>query len=207
MTISDYAKMLEQLKADAETQNLSESVMLPAANRLLGTIKNRIVRDGLNSNNQKIGDYSTTPIYVSKEQFVKKGSFKPLGKGGFKGERIVERKLKSGAIKRSIKKTKPQTMYLENGYKQLREIQGMDISKINLKYSGDLIINNYKIATKGKTTILLGITTEEDAKKREGLEARFGAILSGTKEELKVYEDEVFKRYVKVLDAQLKASL
>ena len=138
--------------------------------------------------------------------FSKRVRSEPIGKGGFKGERLVKsQKLGRYSKKQGrylggkevvkVQKVIPDSMYLKEGYKELREIQGMDVDKINIKYSGNLIMKNYVSGTQGLNTVLLGLTTYEDAKKREGLEARFGPILSGTDEELAVYEQEVNEKY------------
>ena len=76
MSIDEYSVLLERLKDELSTQNLAEDIMLPAANRLLATIKNRIIRDGLDSEGQQIGNYSTKSMYATQDKFFKKSAFR-----------------------------------------------------------------------------------------------------------------------------------
>lgn len=167
MTLEEYIRRLQALSENAANMQV-DRIIVPNAMRLLGNIKNRIQRQGEKSDGSEIGQYSMKPFYASKEQFVKKGAFKPVGKKG--------------------KQTK-KTMYLQHGYKQLRDIQGRPTDRINLTYSTDLMAD-YKMAQENKR-ILLGFTDALQVRKRKGLEKRFGTIFSATEREMSEYKKGV----------------
>lgn len=170
MTIYEYRERLVRLK-EAANQKAAEKIIVPAANRLLGTIRNRIQVEGENSNGQQIGQYSQKPMYAGREEFVKKGAFKPVGKSG-------------------KKKAPPnKTMYLPGGYKQLRDIQGRPTGKKNYTYTGDLMASY--IMQKTAKGVLLGLNSELQAKKRQGLQKQDGKVFYAQKEEIDNYNKEV----------------
>lgn len=204
MTLEEYTERLKRLSA-TYADKAKEAVFVPAANELLATIKNRIVQDGKNSQGSNIGQYSTEPAYFSKNQFVKKSSFKGVGQRGFKGERIVsERKyrvekvtLKSGKTvqrlvdekKFKVEKKAPKSMYIDDGYKGLRDIQGRRTDVMNLSYSGATLLA-YQMTFSGND-ILLGMTNTEAAKIRQGQEKKRGKIFYATKNEIEDYNKNV----------------
>lgn len=203
MSPEEYTERLQTLYG---LQNdLAEYTILPAAAELLIAIKQRIVNDGKNTADGNIGDYSTKPMYVEKEQFAKPGAFNPQGKnnvmGLTMGDRLVPSvRLKQTGIRRNPVKykrytiTKPNlqqriSMYLPEGYKQLRDIQALRTDIMNFKYRGDLI-NSYKLQ-KVSQSVLLGLTDPLSAKKREKLEARFGPVFYATGNEIANYTERV----------------
>jgi hypothetical protein len=169
-----------------------EGIAVTAAGELLANIKNRIALDGKNSNGQLIGNYSTKPMYATPEQFDRTSSFKP------KGKPVTGRKnLKSTTFNVSNRKKKPvlvnpefrevKSMYLESGYKELRDIQGKPTDKVNLIYRGDLVPNQYQLQSVEKA-VLLGFISERSSLIRKGLERKFGAnIFQATHEEMAEY--------------------
>lgn len=175
ITLEQYTERLQDL-AKQGSERAIESVVIPAANELLANIKNRIIDEGKKSDGSKIGNYSTKPAYFEKEQFIQKSKFKPKGKTG-------ETKFKSGAFHKS--------MYLEQGYKELRNIQGRPTDKINEFYTGSTM-NSYQLQAI-QNAVLLGLTNEKSAKIRQGQEGRFGKIFYATKEEIENYNKEVSK--------------
>lgn len=175
MTATQYQDNLNKL-LNAASNRQNEVIIVPAAYRLLGNIKNRIMHDGKNSNGGKIGDYSTKPNYYSRDQFVNKGSFKPQGK-------TSEKKFKNGSQHKS--------MFLTYGYRQLRNIQGMESSFKNYTYSGSFM-NSYELSAQ-EEAVLLGLTKGKSAKIRQGLERKDGDVLHATNDELEAYNIEVQK--------------
>lgn len=194
MNLQEYNRRLQEL-AQGVSERQVQAIVVPAASRLLGNIKNRIQRQGKATDGADIGTYSSKPFYASKGQFAKKGAFKPVGQRGFKGERI--KRVKGKYVKRQkredwtykVYKRKVKTMYLQHGYKQLRDIQGRQTQFIDLTYSTDLMAS-YQLAQESKR-VLLGLTSEVQSRKREGLEKRFGAILTGSAKELQEYNEDV----------------
>lgn len=172
-----------------------ESVFVPAANELLANVKNRVVRDGKNSDNAQIGNYSTTAIYVEPSQFINKGAFKPQGKNTV-GARGKKRTVKPNGQQRK-------TMYLPNGYKELRDIQGRESDKVNLFYRGDLMLSY--VQQNEPTYILQGLDKESESKKLEGLQKRFGeGLLKPSQEELAEYQKNVIEGVKQIQSALLK---
>ncbi len=181
MTLTEYNRRLEALSRSA-SERAAERIIVPAANRLLGNIKNRIQRRGQRSNGATIGKYSAKATYYRKEQFVKKSAFKPRGK------KSKTPTFKNGRPRKS--------MYLEFGYLQLRTIQGRPTTAINLTYTGDLMAS-YKLYQDTKK-VLLGFDHAKQARKRRALEKRFGAVFTATSAERKAYKDEVGEELKKI---------
>lgn len=201
MEIKQYTEALERLSDALVKGDLIENTVAISGAELLAEIKNRIVKEGRNSQDNTIGQYSTKPIYASPEQFVKKGAFNPQGKNNINGLTLGDRLIPTVRTKTNNTTKNPtrynkfsvvkpnytarKTMYLSNGYKELRDIQGLETQFMNFKYRGDLI-NSYQMQ---KTTeaVLLGLTDELSVKKREGLENRFGNTFYATQEETDNY--------------------
>lgn len=174
--MEQYIQLMSSLPERTQ-QHIAESIVVPSANLLLGTVKNRIVRKGLKTDGGSIGNYSAKPGYYSKKQFVKQSAFKGVGKP-------------APGKKRGKKGNK--TMYLEGGYSQLRGIQGMPNSTINANYSGETLLS-YQLSDTGKD-VALGFTTERSAKIRKYLEKRFGSIYAPSADEMLQFREHIQKR-------------
>lgn len=146
-----------------------ERVVVPAANEMLAKVKNRIALDGKNTQGAQIGQYSTRSAYFGIEQFDKKSSFKPQGKGG--------------------KNKQAKTMYLGGGYSELRQIQGKPVDKMNMNYTGSTLAHYQQ--TSDERQVLQGFTTEKSALIRQGQEKKRGNIFAPTKEEIAAFNVNV----------------
>ncbi len=175
MDLKEYQARLERLTIAAQNK-AAESIIVPAAGFLLASIKNRIMIEGKNSAGASIGVYSTKEMYATPEQFIKKqkGIFQPQGKTG-KGP------FKNGNIRRS--------MFLPQGYKQLRAIQGRPVDVMNYNYTGDTMLA-YEMEPKADR-VLLGLTNERAKRIRQGLEAKRGKAFYATADEMAEYDKEV----------------
>jgi hypothetical protein len=207
MTPEEYSFRLQELYG--LQGDLMDHSVIPAAAELLIEIKQRIVNDGLNSAGGDIGSYSTKPIYAGPDKFVQ-GGFVAQGKnnkfGITKGDRLVSthqleqskgfvhgkkflQKVKERPYKRySLVKSnyeERKTMYLQEGYKELRDVQGMRTDVVNLNYSGELLFT-YQMQRYGNY-VAIGFTTEQSAVKREGLEKKYGYVFFATDEEKRNY--------------------
>jgi hypothetical protein len=203
MTPVEYNERLTTLHG-LISGDLAKDTIVPAATVLLARIKRRIA-DGKNSADGQIGKYSRTAMYAGKDQFAKPGSFKPVGKTQDllvpkvlldKQYGTIALPLTSKGKRRKVRKTtnyigvKPnfqlrKSMYLESGYEQLRRIQGMETGKINFQYRGDLLAS-YQMYKDGQR-VLLGLDSVLQAKKREGLEKKFGKTFPATAAEKAEY--------------------
>lgn len=212
MTPEEYNDKLIELHG-LVSGNLTADTILPAGVELLSAIKTRIEIEGKDSTDAPIGQYSTKPFYASPNQFIK-GGFTPMGKQGAKGSKTivtsqilsmqkVTRQTNAGFImgrqlapiknKKNKKESQVKndysqykTMYLKEGYRELREIQGLQIEKINFKYSGDLL-ESYQTQLIS-LYVVLGLTEELSVKKKEGLEKKFGPVLYATEKEMDDYK-------------------
>lgn len=195
--LKKYNDKLRELIEKSKEKAL-ERIIVPPANKLLATVKNRIQRKGENSSGNQIGQYSTNPMYASVDQFDKRSAFKPGQKATVTSYRSTQLKINPKTLKvkkgktnyETINKEKMKTMYLQDGYKQLRDVQGKPTDKVNLTYRGDLMNSYQQQIANG--AVIQGLTLETEKKKREGLEKRFGGkILSPKKEEVEAYRKEV----------------
>lgn len=205
MSIEEYIANLEKLSG-VIGNDLTGYVIEPNATILLDRIKTRITEQGKNTNNADIGTYSVKPLYVSRDQFVKPGAFTPQGKNVNAGNRIVptvllqqskklalghkflplvkQRKYKRYSVVKLNYETR-KSMYLADGYKELRDIQGLRTDVVNFKYRGDLMrsYESQRIAY----AVLLGLTTTESIQKRQNLEKKFGDVFHATEAEKQEY--------------------
>lgn len=173
MTLEQYQSRLQQV-ATQVANRITDAAIIPAGSTLLARIKNRIINEGKGSAGNKIGSYSTKPAYFTRSKFVKKAAFKPQGKTG-KGAK------KNGQARKS--------MYLPNGYAQLRQIQGRQSSFVNLEYSGDTMLALQM--TRNGNTVQIGFTRQKASVVRKALEQRYGPVYAGTQAELREYSNEV----------------
>lgn len=201
ITPEEYNERLTNLHGLISGDLAGGTIAISGAELLL-SIKDRITNEGRNSSGGPIGSYSIKPMYADKDKFVKPGAFNPQGKrvnefGVTYGDHIVPaQRLKQNNVKRNPTRyqrytaVKPdltvrKTMYLDEGYKELRGIQGLRVDIVNFKYRGDLI-SSYQ-SQRDAQMVLLGLTTDLSAKKREGLEAKFGRTYYATEDEIQKY--------------------
>jgi len=170
MTLSQHERSLRGLVAAINSEALAETVLVPSADRLLARIKKR-VKDGKNSNDGNIGKYSTKPITVSSKQFVA-GGFTPTSK---------------------TKGRKSNSMYLPQGYKQLRQVQGLKSDSVNVEYSGALI-SNLKVKRIAKS-VFIALFTKKQIAKRRFLEAKYGSIFTASRSEFQDHKKDVAKAF------------
>lgn len=186
MTLEQYRDKIRNIVQQSSAQATSV-IRVPAANKLRAAIINRIANEGKATNGSLIGTYSTKPSYYTKKQFVKGGAFKPQGKTG----------------KSAFDNGKPhKSMFLPQGYTELRNIQGRRTDIMNWEYSGDLMLDFKQQET--QTAILIGFTRIDQSKKRKGLEARFKPAFSPSKEEINDYNKECAAGYAKLISQTLK---
>lgn len=176
----------------ANLQNLQylEDSMMPilidVGNTLLGSIKQRIQQDGKSTSGGSIGSYSTKEMWATRDMFIasKAGAFKPNSKQG--GETIT---FNIGTKKKTRTNVTnqfrlPSTMYLPNGYKELRDIQGRQTNFVDLTYRTDLMAS-FQMLREGNA-VVIGFRTAEESRKRKALEDKYKKqIFSGSESELK----------------------
>lgn len=171
MRLEDLPARLEEIKNKVIEQGKTR-VVAAGATAMKAEMVDRIFNRGEDANGSKIGDYSTKEAYYSKEDFVRKSAFKAGGKGG-----------------KSKTKT-PKSMYLKDGYKEFRDIQGRKTDTMNFKLTGSLekSIN----VVKDNEDIVIAITDDHESKKRQGLEKHVGKkVFTGSKSDYQVFKAAV----------------
>ena len=153
-----YDRLIQKIESYRRDlpDRLQVEVLEIAADEMQRAIRNRIFRKGEDTKGDEIAkSYGTNPIVVQKKAFIKPSAFK--------GEK---------------------TMKLKYGYKELREIQGLETDKVNLKYSGDLR-DSFKVM-KRNTSIIVGFNTKDNFRKAKSLEAKYNKVIfKPSKEERK----------------------
>lgn len=135
--------------------------------------KERIFDRGEKTDGTPIGNYSTQPSYFSKDSFIRKSSFKPIGKTG--------------------KKTKS-TMFLQGGYSEFRDIQGRETDRINLKFSGseERAFRVYKFGNE----VVFGNADEIENRKIEGQEQKIGGIFELSNSEQQFLNERILHQSI-----------
>lgn len=181
VTIDTIIERMEQLNASFVNGDLVSLAIEPSAKELLIAIKKRVVGEGKGSDGQQLKSYSRKPFYAQQSQFIK-GGFNPQGKYNLYGNTIGDVLVPTITLKRSRIKSertrqtrytlvkpnyKPRkTMYLQEGYKELRDIQGLRTDITNMSYSG-VMVSDYLMQRDGEN-VVLGMASKESANKYLG---------------------------------------
>jgi hypothetical protein len=205
--LNDLDRKLEQLQQELlkEGPNIVQTVAVNA----LALSKLRIQKTGV-----KGKQYSTKEMLATASQFNRKQGFKPteiefteIGRigqrnqvaGGFRqpgtgrvDRKGAERKKRWLWIKfKGAKKAVP-VMVLPGGYKQLRQLNGLQTGYVDLTFSGRMFQNIKLLAPinkRTKFTAFIGATDKENRDKVRGLSIRFGQFLDPEKSELAILSD------------------
>lgn len=198
MTIAEYTTVLERLTS-SYADPIRTELYVRGGNFLLANIKNRIQRAGQDTKQRLLLPYSTKEMYVERDQFVKKGAFKPIGKNGTQKTKVFDirtKKTRNIAITSEFRERK--SMYLANGYKQLRDIQGMPTNIKNLTYSGSTMLA-FVLGRSGNT-ILIGFNQKKAAEIRKYQEQlNGGPIFSATTKEITEFQQYIVKAEIEII--------
>lgn len=186
MDLNEYIEKLNRYTHELP-QYVQEIAIEKAGQRLIRIMKDRIFKQGLDKYFKILAEsYSTKPMYVNKDQFVKRGSFEPKGKN------------ESGKTKGNG--TQRKTMYLPHGYKELKEVQGLSSEIINLQYKGNL--KRAFVSSFESGILYIGFTSTEESEKARRLEAKYKTeIFNAANEELLEFNDFVIAEMKKVYKA------
>jgi len=146
---------------------------------LMGLHKERIFTNGLNTDNEKLGEYSLQPSYFSEKSFIRKSSFKPKGKEN-KGN------FKNG--------NKRKSMYLSKGYNEFRDIQGRQTKHIDFNFSGSLE-SGFRIYKFG-SEVLYGNNDKKESEKIDGLTQRFSTFIPLTLQEREFLKNDIVEQAI-----------
>ncbi len=205
MDLNTHIALMEELNNRLVHGDIVDVAIMPPAVSLVFAIKRRVQNQGKASDGSSMKPYSTTPIYASRSQFIK-GGFNPQGKNNFEGLTIGDRLVPTARLKTTgVKSNKAKydkyspvksnfqerkTMYLPQGYKQLRDVQGLRTDVTNMTYSGAMM-NDFWLERQDNDTVVTGLTSQKSADKYNGNSAKRGAFLVATEEETKKYLAEV----------------
>lgn len=160
MTLEEYKAKIDRLFTLVPEALRGEAIQ-SAGNGLVRRMKDRIFNQGLDRDNKIIAEaYSRKPIYVVKEQFVKRGSFKARGKNS------ASSKFDNGNRRKS--------MYLPGGYEELKKIQNLG-DNVNFFYRGDL--KRAFVAQFQDGVLLIGFNSQKQADKRRYLEKKYNKVV------------------------------
>lgn len=156
-------------------------LIYPVATAIHDNMINRIFDSGIDGADSQIGQYSTTPAYFTRGQFNKGGAFKPRGKESKK------RKFKNGKDRTS--------MYLPEGYKELKQIQGYQSKFVNAQYTGDLRKDLSTKLTLSNGRVIWIVSRALNQEKVGWLIEKYGAkTFEHTPEEIEFFKEEVTKK-------------
>ncbi len=161
-------------------------VIYPIATKVHADMTERIFSEGINGNGQKIGEYSTESAYFTKKQFKKTSAFKGRGKNS------NSPKFKDGTARKS--------MFIADGYKGLKSVQGYVSAFVNLTYSSTLRNGFASGLAENGGAIVLRLINKENQKKLEWLKEKYGpATFKHTKEEREFFKKELTKDLISIL--------
>jgi len=170
----EFQRKIEAKVADLNTAKL----IFPIAVQIQRELIKRLFDEGEGAQG-KLGTYDTTAGYFTKKQFKNKGAFRGKGKTG-------ETKFANGEPHKS--------MYLEDGYKELKQIQGYESGFVNLQYSKDLR-NDFSTGMMIKGDKVIAVVKRGiNADKTEWLSDKYGdKTFKHTEEEKTFFAKEVSK--------------
>jgi len=174
MTPIEFQRKLTGKIADLNTAKL----IFPIAQETQRKMITRLFEEGEGAQG-KLGTYSTDEGYYTKKQFKNKGAFKAKGKTG-------KTKFENGEPHKS--------MFLPQGYKELKQVQGYESGFVNLQYSKDLR-NDFSTGMKIKGDKVIAVVKRNiNADKTEWLSKKYGAkTFHHTQEEKNFFAKEVSK--------------
>lgn len=172
VTLQSYHDTL--LRLQSATEDLDEMMLVIPGNELVANIDQRITMEGLDTKGAKIGDYSREKIWVGVNDFTNTGNFKP------------ERKA-NGEMRK--------TMTLEEGYYELRKLDGQRNDRVVLERTG-AGIKNIKVGIPQSHVVDVGFTDENESNKFRGYEDRNEKqILDPSEQELANYRTAQIREY------------
>lgn len=149
LNLSQYHSFLENLVT--QTASLGSRLLELPANELIADIDYRITQLGLDSDGKKIGNYDTKKMWAGSYDFDNQANFKPKTK-------------KNGSVRK--------TVTLEQGYMQLRAVQGYRTDTKVMERTG-AGIKNIKAAYDSSLGVMeVGFTDLEQSVKFRGEEER-----------------------------------
>jgi hypothetical protein len=200
MTLSELNQKLDAVVNEV-TNNLGNT-MVQIGNDALFTIRDRILKSGVNAEGTKYDPYSTKPMLTGCKGFKNKANCSRV----FGKEKNKE--LKWVTLDRlNTEGKKIRLAVLEGGYKQFRELNDLQSGFVDFAFSMRMW-NNIKIKSDASEhsagLVRIGATTEEDMKKLEGNTKRRGDILKLSRNEITELTNRFGQNIQQIIDKHLK---
>lgn len=151
---------------------IAESFELATVN-LETDIKRRVFTEHEDITGAKLGQYSTKPTLIGAKSFI--------NKGGANSFFTAQKKKEPKGQWRTIKGK--HLFILEGGYKELRQVQGLQTSEVNLQYSGELLLSGIN-TNFGENVYQVKFVNQLSTDKGRGFEKKRGKkVFYASKEE------------------------
>lgn len=173
-------------KAAAQIPIIFANGEVIAMNEILSNMMRRIFNEGKRTDGGQIGQYSTKKMLVGASSFRNKtAANRFFSKKNKKELEWVYYKNRALAV-------------MKGGYKELREIQGLESNYVNLQYRDNLInsidigVNRFaNIRVEGSTAYfddatVIGVTTEKAAIITSALDKKYGQVFYPSEEEINI---------------------
>lgn len=175
MTPQEQADKINALIANWST-TVSETFTL-AITKLETDITNRIFNKHENANGGKLGQYSTTPTLIGAKSFATKTSANAFFSS-------IKKKDKKEPSKWRTLKNGKHAYILDGGYKELKSIQGLYSSEINMQYRGELAESGIGTVINGESYMVKFLNKLSENKGR-GFEKRRNEVVFSASEQEK----------------------
>lgn len=197
MTVEEYISKLDRRLAELHDPALISG----AVNNVHTAQLNRIFDTGVKAIGP-IGAYSTKPMYADAKQFSNAAAFTGMGKPRVQNARTGTKNGKSNNTAGYFKNGKPhKSMYLQNGYRQLKSVQGLQASFVNLSYTTALRNDIAQSLTGTGQEYISGVSNTANAQKLNGLLEKYGNDLFAlTEEEKNTFSVSVGKKINSIIN-------
>lgn len=179
MTIDEYGNRLGGLVAEIQARR--EQILAGVGMNAIKLIRTRIVETGKKANGSKFASpdnpsgYSRKPMLTNYTAFWKKS-----GHDFIAGSKAKRRELKWVTLKKGNRAIR--LFVLRGGYEQFRQLQGRRTDIVNFSFTNTMW-NSMRVKARQGDTVTIGVTRQENIKKMEGLNKRFGRLLELSKDE------------------------
>lgn len=203
---SNIDSILAEFQSKVKKIDDKKAMLREIATTLYGNISHRVHNEGKDAKEQPIGKYSTKRMLATKKQFKVQGKFKQskveTQQVKYSINKKGEVKAKKGSKKKTplwlkfpkAKKAVP-VMIIDGGYRDFRNIQGMDAMNVNLNYYGKLR-KDFGFSADGKDYVI-GFKSEYGAKLRKIFEKdKYKKVIWNASEKDKQIALQIFERYI-----------
>lgn len=219
-SLNDLLKDLDKL--EAALIKAGPKIAQEVAQNAAALAIHRIQNEGIEGKS-----YSTKPMFATESNFNIKDRFEPTeiatqlgfdaaGEPVKGGVRTKKGTIKKSATKKRLlwikfkgaKKATP-VMLLPGGYKQLRQLNGLQTNHVDVTFSGRMIQNIKVLRQESKELkflAIVGATQKEEKDKLKANATRYGYFLDPTPDEQKILQPIPFEIVKNIFDSIFKKS-